>query len=505
MPIDETVINATTDASLGKDFAPAPKPQFLRGLINLEPYHPDSNDELYSKDDKGIARLFADVFKSRHRYNSTRGNWMFYDGKRWVDDERGLKAFESLKKLQASLVYYAQSNREYYDFVVKYGSTNKRKNVLYDAQSVYPVTNEELDSNPYLFNCQDCTYDLHTFRPRKHSPDDLLTKVSNVQYNHPSKSSEAWNTFIDQIMQGDKEKAKYLQRAIGYTLTTSTEEECFFILFGSTTRNGKSTFIETILHLFGDYGTSTEPATFQTMKMKDGGRATPQIANLAGCRFLKTSEPPQNMTFDCALLKTLTGSDTVPARRLYEAQFEFKPQFKLFMNTNHLPRVTDTTLFEGDRVRVITFDKHFTEEEQDRKLRSKLCKPESISGIFEWALQGYEEYLRYGLQEPQSVKDAVKQYEQDSDTIGQYISEVLIPLEDKWTDGGLAYEAYRKWIATLGQQPLGRNGFFRILRERNLLHDRAYVQVTASRKEQKRNVILDYMLDEDWNPYKKNA
>ena len=317
--IDESVNKATSDAILEKDLPPAPKAEFLRGLINLEKYHPDCNDD-YSIDDKGIARLFADCFKSSHRYNSTRGNWMYYNGVKWVDDERGLRAYESLKKLVASLDYYAMDKHDYSDFVRKYGSTNKRKNVLFDAQSVYPVKDEDFDQNPDLFNCLDCTIDLKTCQPRKHSPEDLITKVSNVRYYIPSKSSTAWETFLEQVMQGDTEKIKYLQRAIGYALTASTEQECFFILFGSTTRNGKSTFIETILELFGDYGTSTEPSTFQSMKTKDAGRATPQIANLAGCRFLKTSEPPQNMNLDCALLKVLTGSDSIPARRLYEAQ-----------------------------------------------------------------------------------------------------------------------------------------------------------------------------------------
>lgn len=499
MPVlNESAMKAIEKASLNEELPPVPKEKYLRGLIDLEPYQPDCNDDLYSRDDKGIARLFADCYRNKHRYNSTRGSWMYYTGKKWENDERGLKASESLKKLQSSLLHYAMDKKEYYDFVVKYGSTGKRKNVLYDAQSVYPMRDEDLDNNLNLFNCQNGTYNLKTFRLQPHSPEDLITKISNVRYEK-DKVSEAWMTFLNQIMMEDQEKIEYLQRAIGYALSASTEEECFFILYGSTTRNGKSTFIETILKMFGDYGASTEPATFQVMKTKDSGRATPQIANLVGCRFLKTSEPPQNMTFDVALLKTLTGGDTVPARRLYEAQFDFKPQFKLFMNTNHLPRVNDSTLFESDRVRVLTFDRQFTEAERDTKLKSKLCSEDNLSGIFNWAIEGYSQYTLkfHSLEEPQCVKDAIQHYKEDSDTIGQFISETLIPLDDKYTDGSLAYESYRYWISTLGQQAIGRNAFFRALKERGTMLERATVN-----SQTKRNIIKGYQLDEDWNPHK---
>lgn len=162
----------------------------------------------------------------------------------------------------------------------------------------------------------------------KHAPDLLLTQIANVRYD-PGKSCERWEKFVDEVMEGNQEKVRYLQKLFGICLTGDTRLEKMWFLFGSTTRNGKSTMIETISNLLGTYAVSV--------------RAT---------------------------------------------EFQFTPCIKLVCNTNYLPIVSDTTIFKSDRVQVISFDRHFTESEQDKTLKNKLSTGNVLSGILNWCISG---------------------------------------------------------------------------------------------------------------------
>lgn len=140
-------------------------------------------------------------------------------------------------------------------------------------------------------------------------------------------------------MQGDTAKIKYLQKMSGRFLTGDTSEEEFYIFFGATTRNGKSTITEILLYLLGDYATTISPESLAIKANKDSRTASPDIAKLAGTRLVVASEPPRRMLFDSSLVKTLTGRDTVSARFLHENEFQFKPKFKLILNSTSVPEL----------------------------------------------------------------------------------------------------------------------------------------------------------------------
>jgi putative DNA primase/helicase len=174
---------------------------------------------------------------------------------------------------------------------------------------------------------------------------------------------------------------------------------------------------------------------------------------LDGCRFLNVSEPPKRMLLDVTLLKQMTGRDPITARNLYEREFTFYPRFKLFMNTNHLPVVTDDDLFASDRINVITFDRHFTAKEQDKTLKDKLITPENVSGIFNWCLDGLKKFIDSGLEPPEPVKKATEDYKSDSDKIGKFINERLEKSETnprKNCKAGDVYFIYQGWCEANG-------------------------------------------------------
>lgn len=258
-----------------------------------------------------------------------------------------LKEKELEKAVFPALKRDWQVNSPYYNNfnAIKYaaGMMNYRnRNVMItDAKDLNFFENTELDKDDFLINCRNCVLDLSEDQPKvlEHNADLLLSKICNASYN-PAATCTLWEKTVNEIMQGDTAKIKYLQKMSGRFLTGDTSEEEFYIFFGATTRNGKSTITEILLYLLGDYATTISPESLAIKANKDSRTASPDIAKLAGTRLVVASEPPRRMLFDSSLVKTLTGRDTVSARFLHENEFQFKPKFKLILNSNYLPVIT---------------------------------------------------------------------------------------------------------------------------------------------------------------------
>ena len=419
------------------------------GTLKLSDLHPDKN-ERYGWNDIGNGNLFADWYKEKARYVPERKRWYIYSGKVWEPDTGGLRAMELCKALADALAIYAlsipdeQQRIAYQDHVRKWQRRNNRETILKDAASVYPVSMTEFDQDPYLFNCKNGTLDLRTRDFRPHSPADLLATISGVKYD-PAARSELWEKTISEVMQGDQDTAAYLQKAMGYGLTGDTSEEAFFLLYGATTRNGKGTLMETYMALQGGYGRAARPETIAQKEKSNSNAPTEDIARLAGARVVNISEPDKKMVLSASLVKTLTGRDTINARFLNENSFEFVPQFKLFVNTNHLPKVTDPTVFDSGRVKVIPFNRHFSEKEQDKGLKRKLRQPENLSGILNWCLDGLWMMRETGLDTPKAVREATAQYRQDSDKIARFVADMLEPDPHGEIRTEEAYQQYQDW------------------------------------------------------------
>lgn len=326
--------------------------------------------------------------------------------------------------------------------------------------------------------------------------DLLLSKICNANYN-PAATCTLWEKTVNEIMQGDSSKIEYLQKMSGRFLTGDTSEEEFYIFFGATTRNGKSTITELLLYLLGDYATTISPESLAIKVNKDSRTASPDIAKLAGTRFVVASEPPRRMLFDSSLVKTLTGRDTVSARFLHENEFQFKPKFKLILNSNYLPVISDKTVFSSNRVKVVPFERHFTEKEQNKHLKEQL--QQEIDGILNWCIQGLSLYRKEGLEPPTAVQIATHEYSEDSDKIGKFISECL-----EKSDQNLAakdvYEKYSQWCNDCGLGVDGRTSFYEELKTKNLLSKTG----TVTGKTVK-NVIKGYsFVDETFHPVDGN-
>lgn len=499
--IRSTVTDITVGSHTTVKNSSVPKgTQLVRKLIELDAANK------FATNDKGSAELFSTVFKNVSRYNPTQKDWMFYNGVKWIADTEGMKAKRNAKKLADAILSYAvnvsgldEKQRESY---LKYASRlmnyRDRNTMVNDAKDLNFFENTELDKDDLILNLKNCVLDLSGDTPKilEHNADLLLSKCCNASYD-PNAACELWEKTINEIMEGSAEKIRYLQKILGLCLTGITAEEELYFFYGASTRNGKSTICETVLSILNDYGATISPETLAVKANKDSRTASPDIAKLAGIRLVIASEPPKKMIFDTSLVKTLTGRDRVTARFLHQNEFCFTPKFKLLINTNYLPTITDQTVFKSGRIRVVSFNKHFGEHEQNKKLKDELRK--EANGILNWMISGLYLYRKEGLEPPAAVRDSTDEYEIDSDKIGRFISECLVK-SDKNISAKDVYEKYSKWCSDSGLGVDGRNNFYIELKTRGLFGASGTVN-----GKNVRNIVRGYTFaDEDFMTVDEN-
>lgn len=466
----------------------------------LEQLKPESE---YTWDDMGFARLFSDVFGGVCRYNTTAKEWYFYTGTVWKIDYGHVETSHLGKLLTTALMTYSvgikddKTRTAYVKKAAQYGQLKYRETMIKDSGCNNYITAEMLDREDRYFNCQNGTLDLETLQLLPHDPDRLLSKISNVVYD-PAARSELWENTINEIMEADKEKIDYLQRLFGYCLTADTSLERMWILYGPTARNGKSTIVETLLYLMGGdggYGLTMKPESLAQKTLKDGSRANEDIARLENCRMVNASEPEKRINLNCSLIKTLIGRDTVATRNLYERTRQFTPKFKLLLNTNHLPSVTDLTMFAGQKIVVIEFKRHFDKSEQDLHLKDKLRTAENVSGVFNWCLEGLKKFKESGLPTPPTIQAAIDEYEHDSDKIMLFFDDCMT--ESKINSAvANVYDQYSSWCRRNNRQPEGKQGFINELNARGL-----YKKTGTINGKTVRNVVAGWELLPEFNFY----
>ena len=405
----------------------------------------------------GNSRMFVDYYRRIILMNDTRNCWYIYDGRVWRPDMHSLKISDMAKKFHDELLTFANSitsedtRNRFLKRVDQLDQKKFRDIMIKDAGSDPDITvrMEAFDRDKYLFNCHNGTINLKTGEFRPHSPSDFMTKVTEVDYD-PDATCPRWESFMEEVFEGDKDRIHYLQKAIGYAMSGDTRLECMFILYGPTSRNGKGTTMETVLRILGEYGRTAKPEMLSKKGFADSSGPSEDVARLNGARMVNVSEPEKSMVIDASLTKQMTGNNTLTARYLRENSFEFKPQFKLFIDTNHLPQISDMTLFESDRIRIIPFNRHFTAEERDIDLKSFFAKSENLSGILNWCLEGFRLYQEEGLGMPGSVEAATKEYRDQSDRLTMFTASCLSHEAGQELRASAIYSRYKDWCADNG-------------------------------------------------------
>lgn len=420
----------------------------------------------FSNNDINTAKIFFNCFKDRIVYVIEPKSWYVYNGKHWVKDEGSLLTMEIAKLFVLAYIKFTMKtgSEEMLKYTNKLCFRTRRESLIKDASSIAPKSLDMFDSHKLWFNCKNGTFDLSSNTLNPHNPFDYITKMSNVTFNSNA-DCDRWKQFIGEIMKENEENQRFLQKSFGYALSGETNLECFFIFYGSTTRNGKSTTCETMSYLFGDYASNSQARTLSKSN-KDGSSPTPDIARLKGARLVTMAEPEKGLEVDVSLIKQLTGGDRYTGRFLHENPVEFIPEFKIFINTNHLPRVNDDTIFTSDRVKILPFERHFNLEEQDIKLKEKFKQEEMLSGIFNWLIVGYHMIKSEGLTTTQSVNTATQEYREESDIIGTFLTETTYEDKERKIRTSAIYEVYKGWAKDNGYYALNNKNFVSEIRKR---------------------------------------
>ena len=445
-----------------------------RKLERILAEHPEKGDgtaTAYEWSEMGLAELFGVLYESECRYCPERKAWYtYYDGA-WRRDEGEMLVSGKIKEFSRLMVLYCveiedeELRSKYLKFIDRMGDRRMRDRVMKDARDVLPVSAALFDANPYLINCLNGTYDLRDFSFREHKWDDFLTMQTAFKHTVSREvRCERWEQFIDEVCSGDKNKADYLQRALGYSMLGLSNEECMFILWGKTTRNGKSTLLNTIETMLGDYAKVAPVGLIcQEARAKDVESASPTLAGLKGKRFVTMAESNEYGKLDEEKIKQMTGGEEITARALYEGAVTFYPQFTLWLSCNDLPTVSDHSLFASERIRVIEFSRHFTAAEQDKKLKQELTAPDAMSGIFMWLVRGYKRYCDRGLEmNDQRMRQVVDQYERDNDFVQQFLEarcERVAGGADSVRAKSL-YDSYKLWARSEGLRTVMSKKFF---------------------------------------------
>jgi putative DNA primase/helicase len=434
--------------------------------------HHQSPRGSYHMTDLGNSQRFVEQFGSDIRYCHDWGHWFHWDGKRWAKDDTG--GVIRLAK-RTALGMYSEAMHE--------DDVNRRKALVGHALSTeayrriksmielaqsepkVPVRPTELDLDPWLLNCENGTIDLRTGELRDHRREDHITKIVPIEY-HADRTCPRWDQFLSEIMGNDEDLVGFLKRMIGYSLTGSTREQFFLILHG-VGGNGKSTLIEILKIIIGEYSTTSSMDAF--IEQKHGGGVPNDIARLRGARFVSAIETDAMKYLAEGKLKALTGQDMISARFLFHEFFEFIPQFKLWLACNHKPIVKGTDHAMWRRIRLLPFNMTFdpsVEPDLKEKLESEL------EGIFAQAIAEAVLWVKEGVITPPGVVEATGEYRTEMDVIGGFLEARCDISPHESEKMAVIYGEYEYWCNSEKEKPVSKRAFGLAMRERGFNHRR---------------------------------
>jgi putative DNA primase/helicase len=401
------------------------------------------------------------------RYCSPWGSWYRWNGKIWMVDKT--EQVMQLAKDTARSIFTevaAATDEHVRTELVKHANQSesqaKLKAMIGCAQSEegIAVSPDVFDQDPWLLNCLNGTLDLRTGELKPHRRKDLITKLAPVRFD-PVASCPRWLEFLNEVMAGNQDIIAFLQRAAGYSLSGSIQEQCLFILLGQG-ENGKTTLLETLKDLLGgDYVTQ---AAYETFSQKSHGQIPSDLAAMRGSRLVSLPDLDKGDRLHEALIKQATGGDQIRARYLYGKWFTYTPQFKLWLMGNHKPEIRDSSHGMWRRIRLIRFGVQVAK--QDTNLRPKLLQ--ELPGILNWAVKGCLAWQKYGLGAPTEVHEATAEYRAEMDILGPFLNACCIRTPGAVVRAATIYEAYTQWATANGEVPLTKPAFGQGLTERGI-------------------------------------
>ena len=429
----------------------------------LDPIQAAKAGTPYAMTDLGNAERFRANHGDSVRWDVARKCWRVWDGKRWaIDSALRVNALAAATaraiRKEASVAPVTTDGNDLglqiFRWGVKSESREKISAMIEVAKALegIAIAATDLDTDPMLLNVNNGTLDLKTGTLRKHSPSDLLTKLSPVDFV-PGYRCQRWEKFLDDCTEGDKSLQRFLQAFAGYCLTGLTIEEKMPIIHGAE-NSGKTTLLESIHTAMGDYAATIKTELITKSKnTANAGAATPEVASLVGVRMAGGSEIEDGKEIAAALTKQLTGGERIPARHLYGNMFTFIPQFKLVLTCNHLPKAPADDGGLWRRIIRISFNNTIPREKRDLTLKRYLQNHATgARAVLAWAVEGCLIWQRDGLVIPESVQRTTDAYRNDCDPLATFFEDCLIFHPHAWTSASEILAAYHEHATEQGTQ-----------------------------------------------------
>jgi putative DNA primase/helicase len=414
--------------------------------------------------DLGNAERLVELHGEDFRYCHQWGRALTWDGKRFAPDTTGV--VERMAKNTVRSIYVEAANAEDTDrrkALSRHATGSEARNKIQAMQALawsepgVPVEPDALDRDAWLLNCENGTLDLRSGELRPHRREDLMTKLAPVVYD-PDAQAPTWEVFLERVLPSEGLR-RFVRRVVGYALTGDTSEQILPFLYGPGA-NGKSTLVNTVLEMMGDYGKQAAP---DLLVVKQGAHPT-ELADLFGARFVPSIEVEDGRRFAESLVKQLTGQDKIKARFMRQDFWEFSPTHKVVLVANHKPTVRGTDHAIWRRIKMVPFDVIIPKEEQDPQLPDKLR--EELPGILAWAVRGSLERQREGLGEPEEVKSATEGYRIEMDVLAAFIEDRCVVNARAEAGATPLYKSYEAWCSEMGEQTETQTRFGKRLAER---------------------------------------
>jgi P4 family phage/plasmid primase-like protien len=392
------------------------------------------------------SRRWVERYGSEFRYVPEWDKLVHYDEGKWHVDHGEVQAMQRAKAIADAIWDETKQARtdETIDFAVKTAKHAGLRAMVNTARSDIAVSHDLFDSQPMLLNCVNGTVNLKTGELHPHRPDDYLMKMTATAFVADAPCAR-WEQFLSEVFRS-KALTDFIRRLTGYILTGLTTEQVLPIFHG-VGANGKTTFLTTVQDMLGDYAGQAPPALLTIKKQE---QHPTELARLFGLRLAIATETEHGCRLAEAMVKQLTGSDRISARRMREDFWDFAPSHKLILCSNHRPKVKGTDFGIWRRLLLVPFNRIFHDGEKDVNLPAKLAA--EATGILSWAVRGCLEWQRDGLAPPHEVQEATGAYRDEQDVLGRFIATCCLVGNDVYrVRFSQLYDALEGWCNDIGE------------------------------------------------------
>jgi putative DNA primase/helicase len=389
---------------------------------------PRNNAPIVTEDTAALE--FGERYRGQLLFDHKAAKWFRWDGSRWVIEEKQL-AFHWARVLARQLTPGGPGR-----FITSKMSFAAAIERAARADPVFAVTPDAWDRDPWLLGTPDGTVDLRSGALRPAKPEDRITKVAAATPT-PTAVCPRWLQFLDEATGGNADLIRFLQQYCGYCLTGSTREHALIFIHGGG-GEGKTTFVNAISSVMGDYAKAAAMETFTAAKYD---RHPTEIARLHGARLVHTSETESGRPWAESRIKHLTGGDPVTAHFMRQDDFTFTPAFKMIIIGNHRPRLKNVDDAMRRRLNMVPFARK--PPNPDPNLEEKLRQEHP--GILKWMIEGCLDWQRYDLIRPAAVSEATEAYFKDQDVLGQWIEDECDLEPDNFNKFEMANTLFRSW------------------------------------------------------------